>query len=43
MPVVYKPTHRMAGQNARSIEYELRKIAEKLTDLELRVTALETP
>ena len=41
MPVIYKPTHRMLGQNARSIEYELRKIQEKLDDLETRVTALE--
>ena len=41
MTVIYKPTHRMLGQNARSIEYELRKIQEKLTDLEIRVTALE--
>ena len=39
--VVYKPTHKMLGQNARSIEYELRKIQEKLDDLEARVTALE--
>ena len=39
--VVYKPTHKMLGQNARSIEYELRKIQEKLDDLETRVTALE--
>ena len=41
MTVVYKPTHRFLGQNARSIEYELRKIQEKLDDLETRVTALE--
>ena len=41
MPVIYKPTHKMLGQNARSIEYELRKIQEKLDDLEIRVTALE--
>ena len=41
MTVVYKPTHKMMGQNARSIEYELRKIQEKLDDLETRVTALE--
>jgi hypothetical protein len=41
MTVIYKPTHRMLGQNARSIEYELRKIQEKLDDLETRVTALE--
>ena len=40
MPVEYKPTHKMLGQNCRSIEYELRKIQEKLDDLEARVTAL---
>ncbi len=39
--VVYKPTHKFLGQNARSIEYELRKIQQKLDDLEARVTALE--
>ncbi len=41
MGVVYKPTHKMLGQDRRSIEYELRKIAEKLADLEARVAALE--
>jgi F0F1-type ATP synthase membrane subunit b/b' len=41
MAVVYKPTHKILGQNARSIEYELRKIAKKLADLEARVAALE--
>ena len=39
--VVYKPTHRLVGPNALSIEYELRKIQEKLDDLEARVTAIE--
>ena len=43
MAVVYKPTHKMLGQDRRSIEYELRKIAEKLDDLESRLAALETP
>ena len=44
MPTVeYKPTHKMLGQDRRSIEYELRKIAEKLGDLEARVVVLETP
>ena len=33
MPVVYKPTHKFVGPNASSIEYELRKIQEKLDDL----------
>jgi|APSaa5957512535_1039671.scaffolds.fasta_scaffold15462_5 hypothetical protein len=41
--VTYKPTHQMVGQNAQSIEYELRKIKEKLDDLESRLAALETP
>jgi hypothetical protein len=41
MPVVYKPTHKFVGPNASSIEYELRKIQEKLDDLETRVAALE--
>ena len=42
MPTVeYKPTHRFVGPNAISIEYELRKIQEKLDNLEARVTALE--
>ena len=43
MPVVYKPTHKFLGRNARSIEYELRKIQEKLEDLEARGAALESP
>ena len=43
MPGVYKPTHKFLGRNARSIEYELRKIQEKLEDLEARVAALESP
>ena len=41
MATVYKPTHKFLGQNARPIEYELRKIQEKLDDLEARVAALE--
>ena len=40
MTVVYQPTQKMVGENARSIEYELLKIQEKLDDLEARVTAL---
>ena len=39
--VVYKPTHKFVGSNSLSIEYELRKIQEKLDDLETRVAALE--
>ena len=42
MPTIeYKPTRRMQGPNARPIEYELRKIQEKLDDLEARVAAME--
>lgn len=41
MTVIYKPTHKFVGPNASSIEYELRKIQEKLDDLETRVAALE--
>ena len=40
MAVVYQPTQKMLGENARSIEYALFKIQEKLDDLETRVTAL---
>ncbi len=43
MAVVYKPTHKFVGPNSLSIEYELRKIQEKLDDLEARVAALESP
>ena len=39
--VVYKPTHRIVVPNSLSIEYEHRKIQEKLDDLEPRVAALE--
>jgi hypothetical protein len=42
MPTVeYKPTHKFVGPNSLSIEYELRKIQEKLANLEARVAALE--
>ena len=40
MTVVNQPTQKMVGENARSIEYELLKIQEKMDDLEIRVTAL---
>ncbi len=40
MSVVYKPSTKLVGANARSIEYELLKIQQKLDDLEARVTAL---
>tara|TARA_Y100001951_G_scaffold27423_1_gene21332 strand:+ start:282 stop:446 length:165 start_codon:yes stop_codon:yes gene_type:complete len=31
---IYKPTHKFLGQNALSIDYELRKLSQKLQDLE---------
>ena len=40
MAVVYKPSTKLVGANARPIEYELLKIQQKLDDLETRVTAL---
>ena len=40
MPVVYKPTRRMQGQNARPIEFQMPPTQQKLDDLETRVTAL---
>ena len=40
MTVVYEPTQKMLGKNARAIEFELFKIQEKLDDLETSVTAL---
>ena len=31
MPTIeYKPTHKMLGQNAQSIEYELRRLSQTL-------------
>ena len=30
MSTIYKPTHRFLGQNALSIEYELRKLSQAL-------------
>ena len=32
---IYKPSHKFVGQNAVSLEYELRKLAEKLEELEM--------
>jgi hypothetical protein len=35
MTVVYKPSHRFLGQNAVSIEYELRKLSQTLEELQM--------
>ena len=32
---IYKPSHKFVGQNAVSLEYELRKLAERLEELEM--------
>ena len=39
MAVIYKPSHKFLGQNAISIEYELRKLSQKLSDLDEQVSA----
>ena len=39
MAVIYKPSHKFLGQNAISIEYELRKLPQKLSDLDDQVSA----
>jgi len=39
MAVIYKPSHKFLGQNAISIEYELRKLSQKLSDLDDEVSA----
>ena len=39
MAVIYKPSHKFLGQNAVSIEYELRKLSQKLSDLDDQVSA----
>jgi|TARA_B100001123_G_C15168909_1_gene970542 hypothetical protein len=39
MAVIYKPSHKFLGQNAISIEYELRKLSQKLSDLDDQVSA----
>jgi hypothetical protein len=36
---VYKPTHRMVGQNSLSIEYELRKVSQKLAEIDANIDA----
>jgi hypothetical protein len=35
MTVIYKPSHRFLGQNAVSIEYELRKLSQTLEELQM--------
>ncbi len=32
---IYKPSHRFLGQNAVSIEYELRKLSQTLEELQM--------
>ena len=39
MAVIYKPSQKFLGQNAVSIEYELRKLSQKLSDLDDQVSA----
>ena len=36
---LYRPSHKFLGQNAISIEYELRKLSQKLSDLDDQVSA----
>ena len=43
MAVTYKPSRQMNGPDAQAILFELRKIQQKLNDLESRVAALEAP
>ena len=35
MAVIYKPSHKFLGQNAVSIEYELRKLSQTLEEIEM--------
>jgi hypothetical protein len=39
MTTVYKPSHRFLGQNALSIEFELRKLAQKLEEMDAAMDA----
>ena len=34
-PTIYRPSHKFLGQNAVSIEYELRKLSQTLEELEM--------
>ena len=36
---VYRPSHRMVGQTALSIEFELRKLAQKLEEMDSEMDA----
>ena len=35
MAVIYKPSHKFLGQNAVSIEYELRKLSQSIEEIEM--------
>jgi hypothetical protein len=35
MTVIYRPSHKFLGQNAVSIEYELRKLSQTLEEIEM--------
>ena len=35
MTVIYSPSHKFLGQNAVSIEYELRKLSQTLEEIEM--------
>ena len=44
MTVTYRPTHKFLGQNSVSLEYELRKLSQKIeaisdTDIDIRAVA----
>ncbi len=34
-PTIYRPSHKFLGQNAVSIEYELRKLSQTLEEIEM--------
>jgi hypothetical protein len=35
MTVIYRPSHKFLGQNAVSIEYELRKLSQSIEEIEM--------
>jgi hypothetical protein len=39
MTVVYQPTRKMVGDNARSLEFELRKIQQKIQQMDNLIDA----
>jgi len=39
MTVVYQPTRKMVGDNARSLEFELRKIQQKIQQMDSLIDA----